>query len=312
MTPATAYAIFSGYAGLLGLLFGSFMNVCISRMPEDRSVVSPRSACPSCGTPIAAFDNVPVLSWLLLRGRCRHCKTNISPLYPLVEAQFGVLAVVLFREVVPDLANIDLAHLVAFAWYFWLCFAVVAMAFIDLRHSIIPDEFSIYSVPVGIGGAALLGYLGYDGAPTWQQSVVGALAGGAGIGAIIGGYWLLTRQEGMGWGDAKLMALFGAYFGILPGLFAILMVGSTAGALLGGSLAMARIVAHPPAWPHDPSLSWIRKLLAFLRAIRQRFQVAVPFGPFLGAGALVWLFFGPQLTLRWSRAIEGIYRVLVG
>ncbi|MBM4389600.1 MAG: prepilin peptidase [Deltaproteobacteria bacterium] len=303
MNYDAAYALFTGYAGLLGLLFGSFMNVCISRMPEDRSVVSPRSACPSCGTPIAAYDNIPVLSWFVLRGRCRHCKASISPLYPLVEAQFAVLAALLFRRVVPDLGNLDTAHLVAFIWYFWLCFAVLAMTFIDLRHSIIPDEFSIYSVPVGVGGAALLGFLGYEGAPTWQQSLVGASAGGLGIAAIIGLYWVLTRQEGMGWGDAKLMALFGAYFGPFPGLFAVLMIGSTTGALVGGSAALAQIIARPPEWPGEAGLSGPARLGQYLASLRRRFQVAVPFGPFLGMGAVAWLFFGQSLAMRWSGTI---------
>jgi leader peptidase (prepilin peptidase)/N-methyltransferase len=309
VTAEGAYLGLQAYAGLFGLLFGSFMNVCVARMPEDRSVVSPRSACPSCGTPIAAYDNIPVLSWLILRGRCRACKATISPLYPLVEAQFGVLAVLLLRRVIPDLGYLDLAHVVAYAWYFWLCFAVMAMAFIDLRHSIIPDEFSVYSVPVGIGGAALLGYLGYQGAPTWQQSLVGAAAGGGGIALLIGGYWLLTRNEGMGWGDAKLMALFGAYFGMLPGLFAVLMVGSTAGALVGSAGALAKLLANPPAWPTEESSPW-RQVTGYLGAVRRRFQVAVPFGPFLGMGALAWLFFGDDLTLRWAGTMSGFYQLL--
>lgn len=272
MTVDTAWLMFQAFAGIFGLLFGSFMNVCIARMPEDRSVVHPGSACPSCGTAIKPYDNVPVLAWFWLRGRCRACKAPISPLYPLVEATFGVLAVLLFRHVVRDIAWLDAPHLVAFVWYGWLCFAIVAMTFIDLRHKIIPDEFSIYSVPVGVGGAALLQWLGYVGAPTWKESAVGALAGGGTLAAVIGAYWLVKRREGMGLGDAKLLAAFGAWFGVFPGVAAVLMIGSIFGSLVGVTIAIV---------------------------LRTGLKLAIPFGPFLGFGALVWLFFGDQIALQW-------------
>ncbi len=273
MTVDAAWLMFQAFAGIFGLLFGSFMNVCIARMPEDRSVVYPGSACPSCGTAIKPYDNVPVLAWLWLGGKCRACKASISPLYPLVEAMFGVLAVLLFRHVVRDIAYFDAPHLVAFVWYGWLCFAIVAMTFIDLRHKIIPDEFSIYSVPVGIGGAALLHGLGYELAPTWQQSVVGALAGGGLLLGVIGLGWLVYKREAMGMGDAKLLAAFGAWFGALPAIPAILIVGSVVGSLIGVSAALAT---------------------------RSSLKLAIPFGPFLGFGAIVWLFFGDNLVIRWA------------
>lgn len=268
MSAESAYWLVAAVAGVFGLLFGSFLNVCIARMPEDRSVVSPGSACPHCGSPVRPYDNVPVLAWLWLRGRCRDCRAPISALYPVVEALFGVLAVLLFRRVVPDLADFDLPHLVAYAWYFWLLLALVGLTFIDLRHQIIPDPFSIYSVPVAIGGAALLGWLGYEGAPTWQQSVVGAAASGGVIVAIMGAYWLIRHEEGMGFGDAKLMALLGGYFGLIPGTLYVLLVGSTVGAVVGVAVALRR---------------------------KGGLRTALPFGPFLVLGALVWLFFGPQL-----------------
>lgn len=276
MTVEGAWVMFQVFAGIFGLLFGSFMNVCIARMPEDRSVVHPGSACPSCGTPIKAYDNVPVLAWFWLRGRCRACKADISPLYPLVEAAFGVLAVLLFRSVVKDIAFLDTAHLVAFVWYGWLAFAILAMSFIDLRHKIIPDEFSIYLVPIGVGGAALLGHLGYVGAPTWQQSVVGALVGGGLVSAIMGAYWLVRREEGMGMGDAKLLAAFGAWFGAFPGVVGVIMIGSIVGSVVGIGLAVV---------------------------LRTGLRLAVPFGPFLGLGALLWMFFGTELGFRWARML---------
>lgn len=271
MTAEGAYAIFCVFAGIFGLLFGSFLNVCIARMPEDRSVVWPGSACPRCGTAIRPYDNVPVLAWFWLRGKCRACGLPISALYPTMEALTGVLAVLLFRRVVPDLADVDAAHLVAFAWYGWFLFALLGLTFVDLRHHIIPDWFSLYSVPVGVGGAALLGWLGYVGAPTWQQSAVGAAVGGAALGLVAGAAWLVYRYEAMGLGDAKLFAMLGAWLGALPALPAILMIAATTGSVVGIGLAIAR---------------------------GKSLKMSIPFGPFLALGAVVWLFFGDALTLR--------------
>lgn len=278
MTPELAYWIFAGFAGVFGLLFGSFMNVCILRIPAGQSVVLPASHCPSCGGAIRAYDNVPVLAWLWLRGKCRDCGNPISALYPAIEALFGVLAVLLFRRVMPDLSDINTAHLVAYAWYFWLLFALVALTFIDLRHYIIPDVFSIYSIPVGIGGAWLLGTLGYTEAPTWQVSTVGALAGGLCLMPILLGYRMLTGQWGMGWGDPKLLALLGSYFGFYPGLALTIIVGSTSGSVIGLAISVAR----------------------------GRFRKPIPFGPFLALGALAQLYFGDEIFIAWESWITGM------
>lgn len=279
MTAETVYWMFAGFAGLFGTLFGSFMNVCIARMPEDRSVVWPGSACPVCGTAIRPYDNVPVLAWLWLGGKCRDCKTPISVLYPTVEALFGVLAVLLFRRLIPDLALLDTAHLVAWAWYLWLLFALVALTFIDLKHQIIPDPFSIYSVPVGVGGAALLQWLGYPEGLTWQQSVVGAAAGGTVLLPLLGLYWIFRREAGMGWGDPKLLALLGAYFGVYAVVGPILIVAATVGSVIGVTIAVVR---------------------------RRSLRIALPFGPFLAVGAIVWLFFSEHISLAWAQWITGL------
>lgn len=175
--PVQVYHLFSGFALVLGLVVGSFLNVVIARMPEDRSIVHPPSHCPACGAFIKPYDNIPVLSWLLLRGRCRSCDTAISPLYPTIELLTGLLAWLVFRRVVPGPADLDLAHLVAFAVFFGFVAMLVAQTCVDLRHGIILDQFSIYAVPLGVAAAALLTRLGYPGAITWRQSVLGALFG---------------------------------------------------------------------------------------------------------------------------------------
>lgn len=269
MSPEQAWVGVQVFFGALGAVFGSFMNVCVARMPEDRSVAWPGSHCPHCGSPVRAWDNVPVFAWFWLRGRCRDCAEPISALYPTVEALFALLAVLLFRRVVPDLGALDLPHLLAYGWYFWLLFALVALTFIDLRHHIIPDEFSIYSVPVGVVGAALLGALGYDGAPSWQESVVGAAAGGGALALLSGAYYLLRGAEGMGIGDAKLLALLGAYFGFFPGTIYILVGAATLGSVVGAVVLLVQ---------------------------RQSFRTHIPFGPFLAAAAVAWLFFGEAVS----------------
>lgn len=269
VTLTAVYILLCVFAGLFGAAFGSFMNVCISRMPEDRSVAWPGSACPRCGTPIQPHDNIPILSWFVLGGKCRACSGPISPLYPTIEALFAVLAVLLFRQVVPDVVDFDGVHLIAFGWYGYLLFALVALSFIDLKYYIIPDAFSIYGVPVGVGGALLLHSLGYTEGPTWQQSLVGAAVGGGGLLLLMGAYWLLRRKEGMGFGDVKLLALLGSFFGALPALVFILMMASVLGSIVGVAVAVRQ---------------------------GSGLKIQIPFGPFLAVGAIVWLFFQDTLT----------------
>ena len=265
------YALSLGYAGIFGLCFGSFMNVCIARMPEDRSVVSPASACPRCGSAIRWHDNVPVLSWLWLGGRCRACRGRISGLYPAVELLFGVLTMLLFRHIIPDAGAIDLPHVMAFGWYLYLLFALVALTFIDLKHYIIPDPFSIYAVPFAVGGAWLLGVLGYQGAPSWRESVVGALFAGSMLIPLMGLYRLIRKEQGMGWGDPKLLALIGAYFGAIPASPFVLITGATVGSIIGIAAALAQ---------------------------GKGLRLQMPFGPFLALGAIIWLFFGEKMGVR--------------
>jgi len=267
------------FAFAFSLCIGSFLNVCIARIPEDRSVVWPPSACPACGHRIRARDNVPVLSWLLLRGRCRDCGTPISPLYPAIELLTGLVGWLVYRRVVTGPADLDLPHLAA--WLFFLVFAamLIAQTYIDIRHYIVPDEFSIYAVPFGVGGAAALHALGYAGAPTWQGAVVGALAGGGTLGLVALAYWLVRREEGVGLGDVKLLAMIGSFLGALPALPVVVMVGSMAGAAVG---------------------------LTALALQRKGLRSALPFGPFLALGALVYLLHGEQILRALFPGLRGM------
>lgn len=203
----------------LGLLFGSFLNVVIYRVPRGESVAFPASRCTSCGTPIRAFDNVPVLGWLLLRGRARCCKARISPRYPLVELLGGLLAGTLIQVAVLTLpADTPLWQgALLFAVELTLGLGLIAAAFIDLSHMYLPD-------PITIGGA-VLGLLSVPLRPgaSWQESLLGAAIGFA---AVWLPFDLLHRvvrgKTGMGLGDAKLVMLAGAWFGWQGALFALL------------------------------------------------------------------------------------------
>ena len=266
------YTLAEIFASLVGLCVGSFLNVCIARMPEDRSVVRPASHCPACGTSIRPWDNIPLMSWALLRGRCRDCGTRISVLYPVIELMVGLLFWLVFHRFIPDISALNAHGLMAFGLMAVFVSMLVAMTFIDLRHYIIPDEFSIYAVPVGILGVIL--YAEFGGghaviASGWRDAVLGAFVGGASLGLIMGFYWLVRREEGMGMGDLKLLMMMGAFLGTLPAIPFILIVSSLAGAIVG---------------------------LPMVLIGKKGLQVAMPFGPFLAFAAILYVLHGPELV----------------
>ncbi|MFH1466693.1 MAG: prepilin peptidase [Pseudomonadota bacterium] len=267
------------FALLLGLCFGSFLNVCIARMPEDRSVVHPGSACPHCGAAIRWHDNIPILSWLLLRARCRDCGHPISATYPLIEAATGLLVLLVWIQIVPGPNALDAAHLAAFAYRSVFVCMLVGLTFIDIDHHIIPDEFSIYAVPVGVLGALGIGLLHPGLAPTWQQSLVGALVGGGFLLAIAGVYWLIRREEGIGFGDVKLLAMIGSFLGAFPALVLVVLLAG----LIGSVVGIATMVRRGAGM-----------------------RLALPFGPFLALGALIALFFGDPLLRLWLLGLPGL------
>ena len=276
MTPEGLYLYFQGVSLVLGLLIGSFLNVVIARLPLDRSVVSPPSHCPTCGHGIRPYDNVPVLSWLILRGRCRDCKSPISSLYPTIELLTGLLGWLLFRRLIPGPDALDLPHAAGFLVMLVFVAMLVAETYIDLRHTIIPDELSICAAPFGIGAALLLGWLDYPAAVPWRQSVLGAFFGGGSLLAVMGLYWLVRRREGMGMGDAKLLAMIGAFLGLWPAVPFVIFVSSVIGAMVGVPVTLLR---------------------------RGGLSLALPFGPFIAVAAVVYVLHGPELMERWFPGI---------
>ena len=275
---AQMYPIYGAFAFLLGLLVGSFLNVCIARMPEDRSVVSPPSHCPACGHGIRPHDNIPVFSWLvLLRGKCRDCGTKISSLYPTIELLTGVIAWLLFRSIVPEPAQLDLAHGAAFLFAFSIAALMITQSFIDLKHFIIPDELSIYAVPYAIAAAVGLTWLGYPEALSWRASVLGAFFGG-GFLLCIAMLWRLIRgMESMGMGDVKLLALIGAALGPWPALPVVMF----------GSAFLALFIGIPAN-----------------RLAGRGWNMALPYGPFLGLATIIWMLHGPELVSRYYPAMN--------
>jgi leader peptidase (prepilin peptidase)/N-methyltransferase len=219
---------------LFGLVIGSFLNVVIARLPERRSVWRPRSACPRCGTSIAWYDNVPILSFAVLRGRCRSCGMAISRRYPMVEAATGLLFALAYLVLGPTPAFVAGAVLLA---------ALVAITAIDLSHQIIPDVITLPGIAAG-----LLANLATDRV-TWLESLIGIAVGG-GVFLVI----ILASRGGMGGGDMKLGAMLGAFLGWRLGLLAILL-----GVLSGGILALALLIlgrkGRKEAIPFGPFLA---------------------------------------------------------
>jgi leader peptidase (prepilin peptidase)/N-methyltransferase len=212
------------WAGLAGLAVGSYLNVLVHRLPLGLSTVRPRSRCPTCGAPIRAADNIPVLSWLLLRGKCRDCGAAISPRYPLVELLTGVAfagCVARFGFKPAALAAAVLAAL------------LIALAAIDLDHFLLPDKLTLPGIALGLAAQFLVP----GGAPL--GGLRGALVG-AGVLLLIAGLWELARGvEGMGLGDVKMLAMVGAFLGA-GGALVTLVFATFAGSLIGIALAARR------------------------------------------------------------------------
>lgn len=244
---------------LVGMAVGSFLNVCIYRLPRSLSLIHPPSMCPSCRTKIPFYDNVPVASYLWLRGRCRHCGAAFSLRYPLVELVSGLFAVAVFARYGFSWESLFLYSLVG---------ALLVITFIDIDHQIIPDVITYPGIGVGFVTSLLVGHI------TYKESLIGILLGGGILLLVAWGYYLLTKREGMGGGDIKLLAMIGAFLGWKGVIFTI-FAGSAIGTVAGVALA--------------------------LRTGGGR-KLAIPFGPFLSVGALLYLFFGPQL-IGWYIAL---------
>ena len=246
------------YSVLFGLALGSFMNVCIYRIPLKKSIISPPSSCPHCGERIRFYDNIPLISYLLLLGKCRHCRHLLAWHYPAVEALTGLLSLILF-----------IRYGLSYQYLFFLLFtaSLVTISFIDLHHKIIPDVLSLPGIVAGWSTSFFLGNI------SWLDSLLGIIAGGGSLFLVGFFYKQLTGREGMGGGDIKLLAMIGAWMG-WRSLPLIVLISSLTGAIIGS---------------------------AFLLLAGKGFRFRIPFGPFLSLGALLYFFFGPELTSWYFR-----------
>ena len=251
----TAYLMLSLFALILGMLVGSFLNVCICRLPKGESVVSPPSHCPRCDYRIRWYDNIPLVSYLLLWGKCRGCGSHISLQYPLVELLNGLLTLALFLRFGPTLAFLVL---------FLFCSALVVITFIDLEHQIIPDEISLPGIVIGFICSFFLPNF------SWLNSLLGILLGGGSLLLVAYGYQWLTGKEGMGGGDIKLLAMMGAFLGWKSILF-IIFASSLVGSAIGITIMLVQ---------------------------KKDSKLAIPFGPYLAFGAVLYIFFGRQI-IHW-------------
>ncbi len=192
------YELITFFVFLAGLCVGSFLNVCIVRLPNGVSVVFPASRCPKCGHSLSWWENIPVVSFLLLKGRCKECKAPISIRYPIVELITGVITLLLWKKFGPS---------TEFIVYFIFSCGLIVVTFIDLAHKIIPDVISLPGILLGVCSSFILPSL------SWLDSLVGVLVGGGILYLVTWGYYLITKRVGMGGGDIKLLAMIGAFLG---------------------------------------------------------------------------------------------------
>ena len=227
------------YSLLVGLALGSFMNVCIYRIPLEKSIIRPSSSCPNCGKKIRFYDNIPLISYLLLLGRCRHCHHPISWRYPAVEAITGLLSLALF-----------IRYGLSLQCLLFLLFAatLVTISFIDLDHQIIPDVLSIPGIVAGLAAAFVPGNV------SWFDSIIGIIGGGGTLFLVGLIYEKLTGKQGMGGGDVKLLAMIGAWMGWRSLPF-VLLVSSLTGAIIGSVFLLAAGKGYRVRIPFGPFLS---------------------------------------------------------
>jgi leader peptidase (prepilin peptidase) / N-methyltransferase len=286
---------------LFGIVIGSFLNVCITRIPEEVSIVSPGSRCPRCSTPIKPYDNVPVFAWLWLRGKCRACGTPISAMYPLVELATGLLFVGSYLEFGITQATVK--------WLFFICLLII-LTVTDLRVRLLPDAitwpgfaagvlFSTF-VPPNDGVALLLCLrLFHQLPPERVLGVLEALLGAAFGSLLLWGsaalYKLVRGREGMGLGDVKMMAMVGAFLGVRNAFITILL-GTLLGSVLGVVIiammylrGTGRRLAERASRRGIASTNQIRWLVAS--------QYHLPLGTFLGIAALIVVFVFSSLSI---------------
>ncbi len=241
------------YAFFIGLAIGSFLNVCIYRIPLKKSIVRPPSSCPNCGKRIRFYENIPLISYLFLKGKCHYCRHPISWQYPMVEILVGFISLFLFIKF-----GINYQYILSL----FFISNLLVISLIDMEHMIIPDVLSLPGILLGWAFSFIIPDL------TWTDSLIGILAGGGGLYLVAIGFAYLTGKEGMGGGDIKLLAMIGAWMG-WRSLPLIILMASLSGLVIGFS---------------------------FMMFSGKGLGAKIPFGPYLSLGAIIYFFFGFQIT----------------
>lgn len=280
---------------LFGIVIGSFLNVCISRIPEDISIISPGSRCPRCKQPIKPYDNIPVLSWILLRGKCRNCNLPISPMYPIVEFLTGLLFVLTYYSFGVTLPT--------FKFLLFGCLVMVLMV-TDLRVRLLPDAVNWFGFGLALAFATRVPPEGFSDVwlhdrhlPVMVSGVLDALLGAAFGSLLLWGaaalYKLVRKRDGMGMGDVKMMAMVGAFLGI-RGAFLTILLGTLIGSIVGLSLVS---ILYLFGWQRTLAERAHRRGLGSLAGLRWTLaaQYQLPLGTFLGMGALLVVYALPWL-----------------
>jgi leader peptidase (prepilin peptidase)/N-methyltransferase len=285
---------------LFGLVVGSFLNVCITRIPEGTSIISPRSRCPHCDSRIKSYDNVPVLSWFLLGGKCRNCHAAISPMYPAVELVTALLFVacyVCFGLSLP-----------ALKWTFFICILLVLVV-TDFRERILPDVVNWFGVGLGlvfaayvppVDGVAPMLLQRFITLPRWTSGVLDAVLGAIFCGGLL---WLtawlykvIRHRDGMGFGDVKMMFMVGTFLG-LRGAFLTILLGTFLGTIVGLSvIGFLFASGWKKSLAERASKMGLGGVGTMRWAIASRYQL--PLGSFLGIAALLVTFFSPWTLSR--------------
>ena len=249
---------------VLGAVIGSFLNVCIYRIPREKSVVTPPSSCPSCGTRIRFYDNIPILSYIMLRGRCRSCKAEFSARYPFVEFINAVLYLAVLN-------SFGLASPLVLVTYFFFVSTLIVIFFIDIDHQIIPNSITFPGMPLALvlGATILPDPFLRDSLLGLRNSAIGFLAGGGSFYLIAVSGRAILKKDAMGGGDIKMMAMIGGLLG-WKGVILTTFMGSLLGSIIGVSLILMK------------GREWGSK---------------IPFGPYLALGALVSLLWGENILI---------------
>lgn len=284
---------------LFGIVIGSFLNVCISRIPEGLSIVSPGSRCPRCEAPIKPYDNIPVLGWLLLRGKCRNCRLPISPMYPMVEFLTGVLFVLTYHTF-----GISLA---AFKFLVFGCLVIILIV-TDLRVRLLPDAVNWFGFGLALAFATrippdrgrdirVLAHPVHPMLVGVLEALLGAAFGSFVLWGAAALYKLVRKREGMGMGDVKMMAMVGAFLGVRSAFLTILL-----GTLLGSVIGLATVAGlFLFGWNSDLAERAHRRGLGSTAALRWTIasQYQLPLGTFLGIAALAVVYALPRFEFPW-------------